>query len=200
MIRRQMIRPLRKPLIVMTPKSLLRHPEAISTMDELADGAFHTVLPETDADIDPKLVTRIVLCSGKVYYDLRAKRRERDIRDVAIIRLEQMYPFPEETLHEILKPYKRYKEVVWCQEEPQNQGAWYQILHHIKNVIRRKRASFQLDYAGREASASPATGYMSLHLQQQQKLVRDALGLDDEDKRIVSFRIKTEAENPGESL
>jgi len=186
MIRRQMIRPLRKPLIVMTPKSLLRHPEAISTMDELADGAFHTVLPETDVDIDPKLVTRIVLCSGKVYYDLRAKRREQDIRDIAIIRLEQMYPFPEETLHDILRPYKRYKEVVWCQEEPQNQGAWYQILHHIKNVIRRKRASFQLDYAGREASASPATGYMSLHLQQQKKLVRDALGLDDEDNRIVS--------------
>ncbi|MFT5320797.1 MAG: 2-oxoglutarate dehydrogenase E1 component [Pseudohongiellaceae bacterium] len=186
MLRRQMIRPLRKPLIVMTPKSLLRHPEAISTMDELADGAFQTVLAETDADIEPKLVRRIVLCSGKVYYDLRAKRRELGITDIAIIRIEQLYPFPEETLHLILKSYKRYKEVVWCQEEPQNQGAWYQILHHIKNVIRRKRANFQLEYAGREASASPATGYMALHLQQQKQLVLNALGLDEQENRIIA--------------
>jgi len=180
MLRRQMIRPLRKPLIVMTPKSLLRHPEAISSLEDLADGAFNTVLAETDDDIDPKQVRRIVLCSGKVYYEIRAKRREMGIKDIAIIRLEQLYPFPEDKLYEVLKPYKHYKEAVWCQEEPQNMGAWYQTQHHIKNVIKRKRKDMELIYAGRDASASPAAGYMALHQAQQQKLVRDALGLDDQ--------------------
>jgi len=180
MLRRQMIRPLRKPLIVMTPKSLLRHPEAISSLEEMAEGAFNTVLPETDDDIDPKKVKRIVLCSGKVYYEVRAKRRELGLTDIAIIRLEQLYPFPEDTLHEVLKPYKHYETVVWCQEEPQNMGAWYPSQHHIKNVIRRKHPGFQLTYAGRDASASPAAGYMALHLAQQEKLVRQALGIDEE--------------------
>jgi len=179
MLRRQIIRPLRKPLVVMTPKSLLRHPEAVSSLEELADGEFQNVIPETDDNIDPKKVKRIVLCSGKVYYEIRAKRRELNITDTAIIRLEQLYPFPEEKLHEILKPYKNYERVVWCQEEPQNMGAWYPSQHHIKRVIRRTRPDFQLDYAGREASASPAAGYMALHLAQQEKLVSDALGLDE---------------------
>jgi len=179
MLRRQIIRPLRKPLVVMTPKSLLRHPEAVSSLEELADGEFQNVIPETDDNIDPKKVKRIVLCSGKVYYEIRAKRRELNITDTAIIRLEQLYPFPEEKLHEILKPYKNYEKVIWCQEEPQNMGAWYPSQHHIKRVIRRTRPDFQLDYAGREASASPAAGYMALHLAQQEKLVSDALGLDE---------------------
>jgi 2-oxoglutarate dehydrogenase E1 component len=121
-----------------------------------------------------------VLCSGKVYYEIRAKRREMGIKDIAIIRLEQLYPFPEDKLYEVLKPYKHYKEAVWCQEEPQNMGAWYQTQHHIKNVIKRKRKDMELIYAGRDASASPAAGYMALHQAQQQKLVRDALGLDDQ--------------------
>jgi len=163
----------------MTPKSLLRHPEAVSSLEELADGEFQNVIPETDDNIDPKKVKRIVLCSGKVYYEIRAKRRELNITDTAIIRLEQLYPFPEEKLHEILKPYKNYEKVIWCQEEPQNMGAWYPSQHHIKRVIRRTRPDFQLDYAGREASASPAAGYMALHLAQQEKLVSDALGLDE---------------------
>jgi len=179
MLRRQIIRPLRKPLVVMTPKSLLRHPEAVSSLEELADGEFQNVIPETDDNIDPKKVKRIVLCSGKIYYEIRAKRRELNITDTAIIRLEQLYPFPEEKLHEILKPYKNYEKVIWCQEEPQNMGAWYPSQHHIKRVIRRTRPDFQLDYAGREASASPAAGYMALHLAQQEKLVSDALGLDE---------------------
>jgi len=179
MLRRQMIRPLRKPLIVMTPKSLLRHPEAISSLEELSEGSFQTVLPETDADIVPAKVKRIVLCGGKVYYELRNKRREAGIKDIAIIRLEQLYPFPEDILYEVLKPYKNFTEVVWCQEEPQNMGAWYQSQHHIKNVIRRDRPAFQLGYAGRTASAAPAGGYMELHNKRQTRLVGEALKLVD---------------------
>ena len=177
MLRRQIIRPLRKPLIVMTPKSLLRHPEAVSSLEELSEGAFQTVLPETDDYIKPAEVKKIALCSGKIYYDLRATRREAAIKDVAIIRLEQLYPFPEDVLHEILKPYKNYEQVVWCQEEPQNMGAWYPCQHHIKNVIRRDRPGLQLDYAGRPASAAPAGGSMALHQARQKRLVHEALGL-----------------------
>ena len=177
MLRRQMIRPLRKPLIVMTPKSLLRHPEAVSSLEELSEEAFQTVMPETDEDIKPDGVKKIVLCSGKIYYDLRAKRREEGIKDVAIIRLEQLYPFPEDALFEVLKPYRNFQEVTWCQEEPQNMGAWYPSQHHIKNVIRRDRPAFQLGYAGRPASAAPAGGSMALHTARQERLVKEALGL-----------------------
>ena len=123
LLRRQVIRPLRKPLIVLTPKSLLRHKLAISTLEELAEGSFQTVIPEIDT-LDPKNVTRLVLCSGKVYYDLLEKRRAEGREDIAIVRIEQLYPFPEDDLVEILAPYTNLKDVVWCQEEPMNQGAW----------------------------------------------------------------------------
>jgi len=176
MLRRQVVRPLRKPLIVMTPKSLLRHKEAISTLEELATGHFQTVIPETDA-LDPKQVKRLILCSGKVYYELRAKRRELGRNDIAIIRLEQLYPFPEELLQEIMAPYSSLQSVVWCQEEPQNMGAWYSSQHHMKNVISRHNTKLVLGYAGREASASPAAGYTALHAREQDQLIKDALDL-----------------------
>ncbi len=178
MLRRQALRPLRKPLIVMSPKSLLRHKEAISTLEELADNQFHNVLGETD-DLDPEKITRVVLCSGKVYYDLRERRRDREMSHVAIIRLEQLYPFPETELQEALAAYNGIAEVVWCQEEPMNQGAWYASQHHMRRVINRHNPVLYLDYAGRDASASPAAGYMALHVAQQQQVIASALGFSD---------------------
>lgn len=173
MLRRQMVRPLRKPLIVMTPKSLLRHKEAISTLDELANGAFQTVIGETDA-LKPKQVKRLILCSGKVYYDLRAKRRDKNITDTAIVRLEQLYPFPEDKLAEVISSYTSLETVVWCQEEPQNMGAWYSSQHHMRNVISKHNQSLSLVYAGREASASPAAGYAALHNKELEQFLKDA--------------------------
>ncbi len=179
MLRRQMMRPLRKPLVVMTPKSLLRHKEAISNYEDLANGRFHRVLRETD-DLDPNEIKRAVLCSGKVYYELRSRRRKEGLEDVAILRLEQLYPFPEATLKKMLTPYKKLSEVVWCQEEPQNMGAWYPSQHHMKNALRRLNPELVLGYVGRALSASPAAGYPVLHAKQQEKLVLDALGLNEE--------------------
>ncbi len=176
MLRRQVIRPLRKPLIVMTPKSLLRHKEAISSLEDLASGSFQTVIPETDS-IQAKKSKRLILCSGKVYYELRSKRRELGIDDVVILRLEQLYPFPEELLGEIIAPYVNLETVVWCQEEPQNMGAWYSSQHHMLNVIRKHNTKLTLLYAGREGSASPAAGYAALHNKEQQQLIKDAFGL-----------------------
>jgi len=176
MLRRQAIRPLRKPLIVMSPKSLLRHKEAISTIDELAEDRFHNVLDETD-DLDRSKVERIVFCSGKVFYDLRAARREREIDNIAIIRLEQLYPFPEYELLGILSQgYPNITDAVWCQEEPQNQGAWYASQHHLRHVIHQHNPDVYLRYVGRDASAAPAAGYMALHLEQLERFIDGALG------------------------
>ena len=174
MLRRQALRPLRKPLVVMSPKSLLRKKEAVSTLDELANGSFQTVLPEVD-ELDPKQVKKIVMCSGKVYYDLLAARREKGINDRAIIRIEQLYPFPHDDLQAVLAPYTEVEEVIWCQEEPMNQGAWYSSQHHMMRCLWAHKANLYLRYAGRDASASPAAGYMSAHTEQQQKLVADAI-------------------------
>ena len=173
MLRRQVIRPLRKPLVALTPKSLLRHKLAISTLEDLAQGSFHPVLGEIDA-LDPKKVERLILCSGKVYYDLLEKRRAEVREDIAIVRVEQLYPFPEEELAEIMAPYTSLKQVVWCQEEPMNQGAWYCSQHHMRRVISAHDKSLGLAYAGREASAAPACGYASMHAEQQEKLLQDA--------------------------
>ncbi|MCW2267316.1 2-oxoglutarate dehydrogenase E1 component [compost metagenome] len=173
LLRRQVIRPLRKPLIVLTPKSLLRHKLAISTLEELAEGSFQTVIPEIDT-LDPKKVTRLVLCSGKVYYDLLEKRRAEGREDIAIVRIEQLYPFPEDDLVEILAPYTNLKDVVWCQEEPMNQGAWYSSQHHMRRILTRHNKELVLEYAGRDASAAPACGYASMHAEQQEKLLQDA--------------------------
>ncbi len=176
LLRRQVIRPLRKPLVIMSPKSLLRHKEAISTLEELSEGHFQTVIPEVE-DINPKDVTRMILCSGKVYYDLIARRRTEEMKHIAIVRLEQIYPFPEEEFFAALSQYENLKETFWCQEEPMNQGAWYSSQHHMRRVVHRHNPNVYLDYAGREASASPAAGYMALHLKQQEQLIKDALGL-----------------------
>jgi 2-oxoglutarate dehydrogenase E1 component len=176
MLRRQAIRPLRKPLVVMSPKSLLRHKEAISTLEDLAEGRFHNVLDETD-DLDKSSVQRIVFCSGKVFYDLRAARRERQLDNIAIVRLEQLYPFPEAELLEILTScYPNVTDAVWCQEEPMNQGAWYASQHHMRRVIHRHKVDVYLRFVGRDSSAAPAAGYMALHVEQLDKFIDEALG------------------------
>ncbi len=174
MLRRQVVRPMRRPLIVMSPKSLLRHPLAVSSMEELATGVFQNVIDEID-ELDKNAVERIVFCSGKVYYELLEQRRKEEKSTIAIIRIEQLYPFPEVELKAILANYPNAKQFVWCQEEPQNQGAWYCSQHHFRAAIGQDA---YLTYAGRNASAAPAVGYMSIHVKEQQALVRDALKLD----------------------
>jgi len=170
MLRRQMHMTTRKPLVVMSPKSLLRHKLAVSTLDELAGGSFHHLIG--DASADPKKVTRVVLCSGKVYYDLLEEQEKRGLDTIALVRVEQLYPFPRAALVEELKRYRKAKDVVWCQEEPQNQGAWYQIRHHLQACV---PSGLELHYAGRQRSPSPAVGHFADHVVEQQKLVDDAL-------------------------
>ena len=172
LLRRQMLRPFRKPLVVMTPKSLLRKKEAASPIEELASGSFQTVIPDTTT-VDPKGVKRIIACCGKVYYDLATKRIELQKSDVAIIRVEQLYPFPHKQFEAEMKRYPNAAEVVWCQEEPQNQGAWYQTAHYFRENMRDDQ---KLYYAGRPASASPATGYVARHNERQKQLVEQAFG------------------------
>ena len=170
MLRRQMRMTTRKPLIVMSPKSLLRHKLAVSTLEELANGEFQHLIG--DAKADAKKVKRVVLCSGKVYYDLLEDQTKRGQDDVAIIRVEQLYPFPRVALAAELKKYGKAVDVVWCQEEPQNQGAWYQIRHHLQACLADGQS---IHYAGRARSASPAAGHMADHIIEQQKLIADAL-------------------------
>jgi len=172
LLRRQMLRPFRKPLIVMTPKSLLRKKEASSPIQELASGSFQTVIPEIEA-LEPKDVKRIVACSGKVYYDLIQKRNEIKRGAAAVIRVEQLYPFPHKQFEAEMRRYPHATEVVWCQEEPQNQGAWYQSAHYFRENMREDQ---KLYYAGRPASASPAGGYMARHNERQKALVEQAFG------------------------
>ena len=170
-LRRQMIRQFRKPLILMTPKSLLRNKEAASPLSEFTKGGFQTILPERDDSIDPKQVTRLIMCSGKVYYDLVKQRTEKKITDAAIIRVEQLYPFPHKALTAELKKYPKVEDVVWCQDEPQNQGAWFFVQH---NILENMSDGMKLGYAGRPASASPACGYAHLHQEQQKSLLNAA--------------------------
>lgn len=171
MLRRQFLRKMRRPLIGISPKSLLRHPLAVSSMDELINGEFQNVIGEVDP-LDPKKVKRVVLCAGKVYYDLLEQRRANAQQDVAIIRIEQLYPYPHDDVKAVLEPYSHVTDFVWCQEEPLNQGAWYCSKHNFESSL---PDGVKLKYAGRPASASPAVGYVSLHTQQQKQLVADAL-------------------------
>ncbi|MFC1234851.1 2-oxoglutarate dehydrogenase E1 component [Vibrio sp. DW001] len=173
MIRRQVIRPMRRPLVVMSPKSLLRHPMCTSSLEELAEGTFQPAIGEID-EFDPMKVKRVVFCSGKVYYDLLDQRRKNEQEDVAIIRIEQLYPFPLFEVRDLIEQYENAQDFVWCQEEPQNQGAWYCSQHNFRNAVRGS----DVKYSGRPASASPAVGYMSVHMKQQKALVDDALNLD----------------------
>ncbi len=171
MLRRQVVRPMRRPLVVMTPKSLLRHPLCVSSLEELAQGTFQNVIGEID-DIDASKVERVVFCSGKVYYELLQKRREDKLDNIAIIRVEQLYPFPHDEVEKLLEQYSHVTDFVWCQEEPQNQGAWYCSQHHFWSAIPK---GANLTYAGRAASAAPACGYPAMHKQQQQDLIDAAL-------------------------
>jgi len=172
LLRRQMLRPIRKPLIVITPKSLLRHKDAVSPLEELAEGSFRTVIGEID-ELDPKKVTRVVLCSGKIFYELMAYRREQKLQNTAVVRVEQLYPFPDVALQAELKKWPKAKDVVWCQEEPLNQGAWYWLAsrHHL---VRSTGSAQNLSIVSRPASASPAVGYYAKHLAQQKAVIMGA--------------------------
>ena len=183
LLRNQIKRDFRRPLVVMMPKSLLRHPLSKSTLDDFTQGSLTLVHPEVD-EIKPGNVRRVVLCSGKVYFDLLTERRNLEISDIAIIRVEQLYPFPRHTLRKLMDVYTRATEIVWCQEEPRNQGAWYQIQHHLRAI---KHGSQSLGYAGRTPSASPACGNVKLHKAQQKALVETALSehpVDDPGERL----------------
>jgi 2-oxoglutarate dehydrogenase E1 component len=169
-LRRQMVRDLRKPLVIFTPKSLLRNKDATSPVSEFTKGSFQTVMGETK-DIKAEKVKRVIACSGKVYYDLVKQREAKGADDVAIIRLEQLYPFPHKTFAAEIKKYPNATDIVWCQDEPQNQGAWFFIQHNIhENMLDGQK----LGYAGRAASASPAVGYSHLHQDQQKALIEAA--------------------------
>ena len=174
LLRRQMLRPIRKPLIVFTPKSMLRSKDAASPLNELVRGGFQPVIAEVEA-LNKTKVKRIIACSGKIYYDLMAARRERGIEDMAIIRLEQLYPFPHEAFEAQIVAYPHATEVVWCQEEPGNQGAWHRIQHYL---LRHLRRGMRLDYALRPSSASPAAGYLTVHLEQQKAVIEAAFRPD----------------------
>jgi 2-oxoglutarate dehydrogenase E1 component len=171
MLRRQMLRALRKPLVVMTPKSLLRHKLSVSTISDLTDGRFERIIDEVDA-LEADKVRRVVFCSGKVYFDLLERRRAEKDDTVALVRIEELYPFPAEDYQAVLDRYSGAKDIVWCQEEPQNQGAWYQIRHRLQAPLDEKRT---LHYAGREGAAAPATGLFAMHQREQEALVAAAL-------------------------
>ena len=174
MLRRQVIRPYRRPLIIMSPKSLLRHKLSSSTLDKITSGGFKLVIDEIDDNIGKDAVTRLLICSGKVYYDLLAARRGNEAGNIAIIRLEQLFPFPLQEMKRVISSYPNAREIVWVQEEPKNQGGWY-YMQSRGTMIGCLSAQHVFGYAGRSYSASPAVGSMSLHLAQQQKLVEDAL-------------------------
>ncbi len=169
LLRRQIVRPARKPLVVLTPKSLLRHPASTSSLEDLSAGAFRPVIDDLRA---PRAAKRVVACSGRVWFDLEAARAERRLDDVALLRVEQLYPFPETALREILHGYPRDATFVWAQEEPMNQGAWYQTLHHLNHCTPEGR---RFHYAGRPPAAAPASGYVSRHRAELEALIQDAL-------------------------
>ena len=171
MLRRQMKRSLKLPLIVMTPKSLLRHPLSVSTLDDLTKGRFQPLIPEMEK-LEASKVRRIVFCSGKVYFDLLQTRQKEKIEDVALVRVEQLYPFPREEYEAVLAGYPNAKEIVWAQEEPENQGAWYQIKHRLQAYL---KPAHKLHYATRKGSATTAVGYLKVHQKEQEEVVKAAL-------------------------
>jgi len=178
LLRRQMLRNCRKPLIVITPKSLLRHKECTSSLDDLASGYYRRVLPDVD-HIKPKNVKHIILCSGKVYYELLNERRAKKRNDLAIIRVEQLYPFPGPELNKVLKCYTNTNDIVWVQEEPKNQGAWDFVKPRIPAMLDK---SWQLYYVGRESSSAPAVGSAKLHGIQQRELIDGAINFNRDKK------------------
>ncbi|NCF51877.1 2-oxoglutarate dehydrogenase E1 component [Gammaproteobacteria bacterium] len=187
MLRRQMRRPFRKPLIVMTPKSLLRHKMSVSPLTALSAGEFELIIPEAEP-LETGKTRRIVFCSGKVYYDLLEARQVHGVDNVAVIRIEQLYPFPISQYSKILNEYPHVEDIVWCQEEPQNQGAWYQIRHRLQEPLLNHQ---QLFYAGRQSAAAPASGIFKIHLQQQQALVEAALDIEIKASKSAKPRTTT---------
>ena len=179
LLRRQILRPTRKPLIVLSPKSLLRHRGSMSTLTDITDGRFQ---PLIDDDLVPAGdVRRLVFCSGRVYYDLTRLRQEQEIADVAIVRLEELYPFPIEDYARTIAEYEHATEIFWCQEEPQNQGAWYQIRHRLQEPLNE---GHRLLYAGRPGAAAPASGIFALHEFKQETLVIEALAANRPHPRV----------------
>jgi 2-oxoglutarate dehydrogenase E1 component len=185
LLRRQMVRPYRKPLVIFSPKSILRHKESVSPLEQFATGKFKPVNEDWDAqDIEPEKVQRVIFCSGKVYYDLRAERRTRGIKNLPLVRIAQLYPFPHDDFAAMIERYHNAAEVVWCQEEPRNQGAWHRIQHYLLRHMQRQQ---KLIYAGRDSSASPAPGYKSLYNKQQRELVNFALTTGAESRADGTF-------------
>jgi 2-oxoglutarate dehydrogenase E1 component len=192
MIRRQILRSLRKPLIVMTPKSLLRHELSVSSLEDLANGEFATVIDDIDKTA-PAGVRRVVLSSGKVYFDLLKARRAAKTEDVALVRVEQLYPFPVAEMETLLARYPNAREVVWCQEEPLNLGAWYQIRHRLQTLVGKR----ELLYAGRKPAAAPATGITKIHEVEQRELIEAALtATNKEEGARETKRLTGSAGNP----
>jgi len=178
LLRRQVLRNFRKPLMVMSPKSLLRHKLAVSDISEFDEGtSFVPVIDEIDKDVKASNVKKVVFCAGKVYYDLLAKRRESNIKDIAIVRLEQLYPFKDKIIAKIMQKYSKAKEFVWCQEEPRNMGCWRFIRAHMEGALKLAGIKYGIDFVGRDEASSPAVGYMYVHNKQQETLVNKALGL-----------------------
>jgi 2-oxoglutarate dehydrogenase E1 component len=195
LLRRQMIRPYRKPLVIFTPKSLLRHKESVSPLHEFSESKFRAVNDDWDETLDPSKVKRVIICSGKVFFDLMAYRKEKGIKDIAITRIAQLYPFPHDDFQALINRYPNAKEVVWCQEEPGNQGAWHRIQHYLLRHMRRDQG---LGYAMRASSASPAVGYLSLHNEQQKELVEAAFAPIEENLVVpVQGTARKEARRAG---
>jgi 2-oxoglutarate dehydrogenase E1 component len=190
MLRRQMKQDFRKPLIVMTPKSLLRHKLSVSPLEDLTRGSFRRLIDEVD-DIQAAKVTRVVFCSGKVYFDLLDSRRSDGLHSVAIVRVEQLYPFPADEYAATIRKYAQAHEIVWCQEEPQNQGAWYQIRHRLQEPLSREH---HLLYAGRAPAAAPATGIPQMHMDQQKQLVDAALRSTTTEESRQTTRLRAAGE------
>ncbi len=175
-MRRQMLRNYRKPLIIMSPKSLLRLPEATSDVSELVSGSFDPVLDETDPAIQPDQVKRIVFCSGKLYYELLAERKKQGASHVALVRVEELYPYPVKEIAGVIQRYPKAKHFAWAQEEPRNQGAWTYISPRLQSQIAQ---GSELSYIGRSPSPSPATGYFKVHQKEQQEILDQALAKGD---------------------
>jgi 2-oxoglutarate dehydrogenase E1 component len=173
LLRRQAIRKMRTPLVVISPKSLLRNPDATSSLNDLTDGSFSCVIDDNVKNKNN--VKKIVMCSGKVFYDLLKERNNKNIDDIAIVRIEQLYPFPYDDLEEILTKYQNVNEFIWCQEEPLNQGAWFSHRHRIQRVLDRLGEGNEVNLVSRPAAAAPAVGLMKLHLQQQEDLINEAI-------------------------
>ncbi len=173
LLRRQAIRKMRTPLVVISPKSLLRNPDATSSLNDLTDGSFSCVIDDNVKNKNN--VKKLVMCSGKVFYDLLKERNNKNIDDIAIVRIEQLYPFPYDDLEEILTKYENVEEFIWCQEEPLNQGAWFSHRHRIQRVLDRFNKDDEVSLVSRPAAAAPAVGLMKLHLQQQKELIKEAI-------------------------